>query len=163
MAQTLEVTVDINKDVDTVFSTLCSEEYIKAKMESIGARDINIKQAGAEGTEATLIYAREEKAEAPSALKKFVKEWNHVESTDRWTGAAGGEYRCEYTVDMSGPVDIGGVHTLTPNGNGTTSTIVTTIKCGIPLVGKKLESFVAGLAEKSLADDVAFQKKYIEG
>ncbi len=163
MAKTLEVSVDINKDVDTVFNTLCSEEYIKAKMDSIGARETNVKQAGANGTEATLIYARKEKAEAPSALKKFVKEWNDVESTDQWTGAAGGEYTCHYKVDMSGPVDISGVHTLVPNGAGTTSTIKTTIKCGIPLVGKKLEEFVAGLAQASLDDDVAFQKKFIEG
>ncbi len=163
MAQTLEVSVNLDKDIDTVFNTLCSEEYIKAKMESIGARNVNIKQAGANGSEATLIYARQEKAEAPSALKKFVKEWNDVESTDRWTGAAGGEYTCNYKVDMSGPVDIGGVHTLVPNGSGTTSTIRTTIKCGIPLVGRKLEEFVAGLAKASLDDDVAFQKKFIDG
>ncbi len=163
MAQTLEVSIDIAKDVDTVFSTLTSADYIKAKMEAIGARNINVQQAGADGTSATLIYSREERAEAPSALKKFVKEWNAITSTDKWNGAAGGEYRCEYEVDMSGPVSIGGIHTLVPNGSGTTSKIVTTIKCGIPLVGKKLEEFVAGLAKVSLQEDVEFQKKHIEG
>lgn len=163
MATNLEVSVDIAKDVDTVFNALCSADYIKAKMEHMGARNVDIRSSGANGTEATLVYARQEPAEVPSALKKFVKEWNDITSTDKWTGAAGGEYRCEYEVDMSGPVSIGGIHTLVPNGDGTTSKIVTTIKCGIPLVGKKLEEFVAGMARKSLDEDAAFQKSFIEG
>lgn len=163
MAKNLEVSVDLDKDVDTVFEALCSAEYIKSKLEAAGCRNINVQQSGTNGSSATLVYDREEKADVPSALKKFVKEWNHTTNRDNWKGSAGGEYRCEYTVDMSGPIKVGGIHTLVPNGSGTTSKIVTTISCGIPLVGKKLEEFVAGMAEGTLQHEGEFQKKYIDG
>lgn len=163
MATSLKVSIDIDRDVDSVFETLCDENYIKEKLESIGARNISVQQSGADGGSATLVYSREEPADVPSALKKFMAEWNSLTNTDRWSGQAGGPYNCKYEVDMSGPISVGGSHSLEDNGSGgTTSTITMDVSCSIPLVGRKLEQFVAGLAKNGLDNDVSFQKEFNE-
>lgn len=165
MATSLSVSVDIDKDVDTVFHAITDGDYIKQKLETNGARNINVKSSGANGTSANLVYTREEPADVPSALKKFISEWNELTNTDNWSGTAGDSYSCNYEVDMGGgPIKVGGTHTLEPNGSGgTTSTINMDISCGVPLLGKKIEQFVAGLSKKGLQDDVDFQKSFLDG
>lgn len=163
MATSLKVSVDINKDVDSVFETICNSDYISSKLETNGARNVNIQSSGANGTSANLVYSREEPADVPSALKKFISEWNKLTNRDNWTGTAGASYDGQYEVDMGGPIKVGGTHTLEANGDGTTSTIHMDISCSIPLVGKKLEKFVASMSEGALQADVDYQKQYCEG
>lgn len=162
MATSLKLSIDINSDIDTVFEALCSEEFINKKLEELGARSIRVVSSGNDGDSAELVYTREEPAEAPSALKKFISEWNEATNRDRWSGVAGESYDCTYQVELKGPVKISGTHTLEVIGSGTRSTITMDISSGIPLVGKKLEKFVAGQSEEKLQKDLDFQKQYLE-
>jgi len=161
MTTSLSVSVNINKDINTVFSTICDGDYIRKKLQANGARNVDVQSSGHDGASARLVYTREEAADVPSAFKKFISEWNQITSRDNWTGTPGESYHCTYQVEANNPVKISGRHTLEPNGSGTTSTIYMDISCRIPLVGKKLEKFVAGLSQKSLQEDVDFQKLYM--
>lgn len=82
MATSLKVSVDIDQDIDTVFETLCDGDYIQEKLESSGARNVDIESCGHDGDSAYLVYTREEPADVPSALKKFISAWNEITNRD---------------------------------------------------------------------------------
>lgn len=162
MATTVEYSVTINKDVDTVFNMIVSEDFLKTKLEALGARNVEILEASSDGGGANLKYNRQVPADAPSALKKFVKEWSDLKAVDTWTGSAGGDRSCNMEIDIDAPVDMSGTVKLTANGDSTTMTSSMTVKCGIPLVGKKLEQFAATNVEKETQDDLNYTKEKAE-
>ncbi len=150
------------QDVDTVFRLFHDPDFMKAKYAGIGARNIEVLEcAGSEGRY-TVKVRREVPADVPALLKKFLNPWNTLTQSERWEGQAGGPYRCQLRIEISGvPVTIGGNLELRAQGNGCVNDVQLEVKCGIPLVGGKLADFVGGDAEKAIQAEYEFIRQHL--
>ena len=142
------------QDVDTLFKHFCDTAKVQSKHEALGARNINLVQFDADETSLNVIIEREEPADVPKAMKKFLGDWNTVKQTESWTGTLGKGYKCDITIEVHGvPVTINGTMELVPEGSGCVNNVILDIKCGIPLVGKKLAEVVGSQSKKSMREE----------
>lgn len=149
--------------VDKVFRSFGTEADVIAKHESLGARNVEFDYCYLKEASLDLKVHREVPAEAPAMLKKFMAEWNEVYQTENWTGTPGERYQGDFEVHLKGvPVKILGRCVLTQDGDHTVNQVSVKIDCGIPLVGKKLEAFVAESCEASMEKEYQFIKGLVE-
>lgn len=151
-------------DVDTVFANFTDAEAVKAKLEAIGGRKIEILFCGEKDGKHVIHVKREMPADVPGALKKFVGEWNSVEQVDSWEGAAGGPRKGRTKITVAGvPVSMAGAMLLKPAGAGCVNNILIEVKSSIPFVGKTLAGFAAGDTKKAMAAEYEFIKSQLAG
>ena len=87
----------------------------------------------------------------PGFAKKFIADSVTLVETDTWDLAA---KTGRIELDIKGaPVDASGTMRLTDSGDGAVNTIDWTVKCGVPLVGKKIEKLIADDLSAKGADD----------
>ncbi len=142
------------QNVDTVFKHFCDSEKVQSKHEALGAKNINLAQFDASEASLNVIIEREVPADVPKAMKKFLGDWNLVKQTEAWTGTPGEGYNCKIEIDIHGvPVTIKGTMELSPEGEGCVNSVFLDIKCGIPLVGKKLADLVGSQSKKSMREE----------
>lgn len=150
------------KDVDTVFGLFHDPDFMKVKYEGIGARNVEVLECAGSGGRYTVKVKREIPADVPVLLKKFLNPWNTIVQSEKWEGKAGGPYRCQFGIDISGvPVNIKGVMEIRTQGDGCVNDVQLEVKCGIPLVGGKLADFVGSDAEKSTQAEYEFISAYL--
>jgi len=142
MATNITIRANYSKSADEVMAAWGDAAFFQAKGEKMGARsiDVNVNDSG---DTLTIKYNREETSDAdiPGFAKKFVAEWNKVTQTDTWdkAGKTG-----TIKLEVSGtPVDISCAMKLTDGGGSSSVEFNWTLKCGIPLVGGKLEKLLA--------------------
>lgn len=150
-------------DMDELFSHFCKPDFYKKKFKACGARNIKVLESAQDGDAFSITTEREVRADVPGVLKSFLGEWNTLTQTESWEGEAGDEYYSELEISSAGaPVTIEGGMVLTPDGDGCINEIDIEIRCSIPLVGKKLEQFVAADTEKTLAAEYEYIRKLIK-
>ncbi|MEM9056883.1 MAG: DUF2505 domain-containing protein, partial [Pseudomonadota bacterium] len=102
-------------------------------------------------------------ANAPAALKSFIGEWSMLRQEESWQGDEGDEYYNELEISSpSVPVSITGVMTLSGDEESCVNDIEISVKCSIPLVGGKLEKFVAGDVATNLDAEFDFITEYLD-
>jgi hypothetical protein len=160
----IKTTDKYNADVDTVFKHFTDSDFIKARAEAIGGRNVDV-QVEDKGDTVVLTVNREIRSDAPSALKKFVPEWSHSTQVETWKVKPGGPYMGKATVDVDGvPVSVRSRMKLAAGKNGGSVMLIETeTSSSVPLVGGKLASFAAGTAEETLKAEYQFNKKQIDG
>jgi len=94
----------------------------------------------------------------PSFAKKFVGEETNIVQREIWTTPLLGDI----TVTIPGkPGDMTGTARISEAGGVTTEHVEMTVKVGIPLVGGKIESFIAGLLLKALKTENRVGRDYL--
>lgn len=148
-------------DSATLIRAFNDEEVINAKLVDSGAKDVKTTITDTDdGFKVDIV--RLMPAEAPAGLSKFVADWNEVKQSETWTGSAESGYKCDMSIVIADvPVTIKGTMEMTSSGLLTTNNVELQISCGIPLLGGKLEKFVAGNIEKSVAKEFAFLKSHL--
>ena len=102
---------------------------------------------------------REMPANAPSVIKTIIGEWNMLTQKENWGGEPGEEYWNEFDINAHGtPVTIEGSMLLRADGDGCVNEVELDIRCPIPLLGRKVEQFIAEDADESLAGEYEFVK-----
>jgi hypothetical protein len=153
----MTITYSYEQSVDEIAASFLDADFLSAKLEAVGSRDIDISVEGISDTEFQVTVSREVPADVPRALKSFISPWNKAVQTEKWNGADGGPYHADIAVDSKGvPADMSSTVDLKADGEGCECTIVTDIDCSVPLVGKKLAQFIAKAVEDSLDDEHAF-------
>lgn len=149
-------------DMATLMRAFNDVSVIQAKAENSGAKDIHIDlQDTADGFD--VVIKRTMPADVPSALKKFLREWNHVTQKESWTGSEESGYSCKLSIDIEGvPVNISGTFNITSSGLLKINVVEIAVKCGIPLLGGQLEKFVASNFEKSMDQELKFLKSHLD-
>ncbi len=160
----IKTTDRYHADVDAVFQHFTDSEFIKARAEAIGGRDVDVTVENKGGT-VVITVNREIRSDAPGALKKFVPEWSHSVQVETWKVNPGGPYLGKATVNVQGvPVSVRSRMKLAAGKNGgSVMMIETETRSSVPLAGGKLASFAAGAAENTLKAEYAFSKKQIDG
>ncbi len=148
-------------DSATLIRAFNDEEVIQAKLADSGAKDVSINISTSDAG-FNVVIDRTMPADVPSALKKFLGEWNQIKQQETWTGSVEDGFHCDLSIDIDGvPVAIKGQMDITSTGMLTTNNVEIEISCGIPLLGGQLEKFVAGNVEKSVADEFEFLKAHL--
>ena len=151
-------------DVDTVFQHFIDPDFVKARAEAVGARNVHVT-VEEKGGLTTIVVQREIQSDAPGALKKFVPEWSPSVQTETWKGQPGGPYLGKATVEVKGvPVAMRSRMKLAAGEPGCcTMMIELEAKSGVPLLGNKLAEFAAIAAKETLEAEHAFNLEHIQG
>lgn len=162
MAQVINEKHTYPQSSEDLFKIYVTKDWIPQRYEGIGARNVEVTKCEQNGDTYTVHSKREVKADVPGALAKFAAEWNKVHQEETWVAKGDGVYDCQFSVHISGlPVDMKGHMVVQPDGDGSANVIELKISCGIPLIGKKAEQFVAGDSEKSMTAEYAWIQEFL--
>ena len=149
---------------EVVFAAMTTPEVLTAKYTALGHHDIQILDHTIDDGAVTVRSRRSVPMEVPGFAKRFLSPMNTVEQRDHWLPpAADGARTGTWEVDARGvPVSAGGTLRLTPGAKGTTIVeIAGEVKCGLPLIGGKLASFVGGDVQRTLAAEETFNDGHL--
>jgi hypothetical protein len=148
------VTWEYATDPDAVAALLRDPDFLKRRCEEAGEKNVEVTvEDNAYGLR--VIVARDKQVELPSFAKRLFTPKNRVvddvcwkRQGERWVG--------EYTLEITGvPGDIRGRSTLFPSSSGTRHESSFEVTARVPLLGSKIESFVADRIEETFRDHAA--------
>ena len=147
---------------EALFKVYTTADWIPKRYEAIGMRNIKVTSFTQTGDIWEVSTTRQVRAQAPRAIKKFAKDWNTINQTEKWT-KNGEVYECDLRVDIQGvPVNMDGSMRIVSNETGITNTIELFVSCTIPLLGKKVENFVAGDTKTSIDQEYDWIKSFLD-
>jgi len=119
---------------------------------------VTIEEQG--DTMAVVIDQVHETKGVPGFAKRVVGDETNIVQSERWSSVESGD------IDISipgKPGDMSGTATLAEDSGGTTETVQLDVKVSIPLVGGKLESFIADLLTKALRAEHTVGVAWLDG
>ncbi|OZC37657.1 hypothetical protein B9Q17_14010 [Marinobacter vinifirmus] len=132
--------------VDHVLERFFSESHIIEKNEKIGSCNVQLAELRKDDVSGKLVIEREMMASAPvpGVLSGFHREWNRVRQEEHWFRKDDDEWHCEFRVKIDGvPAKIKGEMRLQGNGNRCINYVNLSVRCDVPLLGKKVARFLA--------------------
>lgn len=115
-----------------------------AKFESMGHRDIDLREYEMDADHVHLVISRVVDTELPGFAKKVLKPTNTVVTTDDWRANDDGTYAGRYVVDTGTPVKVSGTTALRPDGDRTHYEITVDLDVKVPIIGGKIADFAKG-------------------
>lgn len=147
--------------VEDLFKIYTTTEWIPKRYEGIGMRNVSVQKCEQQGETWNVWTSREVKAQLPRALSKFAQDWNTLTQKETWT-RKGESYECDISVDISGlPVGVLGHMVVQTHQGGSANIIELNVRCDIPLLGRKVEKFVAGDTAKSIKQEYAWIQDFL--
>ena len=145
-------------DPAAVFAMLTDPEFLRAKLASLGHRDIEVVECSPE----RIVTRRTVPLDVPGFLRKVIHAANTVTQIDGWGPDRDGEREGTWRVDAKGvPVALSGTMRLAAGDRGAVETIAGRAKASVPLVGGKLEKFIAATTLDALAREHEFGRKWL--
>lgn len=139
MATTMDEVQHYDAPTDEVFAMLSDPAFIERKCYASGCIEADAESTP-EGDGVTLVSRRVLPAKLPSFAKRFVGETVTLIETQRWTAPNDHARTADFVVDFgNNPISFHGDIALQPDGAGTRVEYRGTIKCGVPLIGGKIE------------------------
>lgn len=150
------------QSVDTLFKFFGDKAGIEKKQAKLGSRNVSVETCKLTKDSLELKFSKETPLDAPSALKKFLGDWQAATQEESWTGTPGKGYKGTLKVELKGvPVKMNGSYNLTGDGSGSVLEVNMEVKCGIPLIGGKLADFVGKTAKESMQAEYDYNKANI--
>lgn len=151
------------QSVDAVFKFFGDKAAIEKKQAKLGARNVNIETCKSTKDSLELKFSKESPLDAPSALKKFLGEWQAATQEESWTGSAAKGYKGTLKIDLKGvPVKMSGTYSLVAEGSGSMLEVTMSITCGIPLIGGKLADFIGKTAKEEMQKEYDYNKSALK-
>ncbi len=163
MTVTVEARHEYDYDLDTVIEAFTDPEFYEAKFEGIGARRVSVLSAETDEDIFVIETTRDVPLEVPGFLKKVLGEWNTMLQSERWAQDDEGNWFNE--LDMNGegvPAKMTGTMYLSPTDDGCVNEVAITIAAAVPLIGGKLEGFIAESTAENLAAEYEFIQAYLD-
>ncbi|HLV76964.1 MAG TPA: DUF2505 domain-containing protein [Marinobacter sp.] len=132
--------------VDYLMEQFFSKSLILRKNEKLGTRNVRLAELTKDEVSGKLVIEREmmTSAPVPGVLSGFHREWNKVRQEEHWFRKDDDEWHCEFRVKIDGvPARIKGEMRLLGNGNRCINYVSLTVRCDVPLLGKKVARFLA--------------------
>lgn len=151
--------------VDQVIGLLTTEHYVDQKYRSMGAQQLRITvlEDSDEKFHSRVERIVNMRAKAPSFAKRLVKE-EMVMVHEIWWHKQGETKQGGFKAALPGVS--GGIEAdlfLEDSGNGNAQIrIVAQVSINVPIIGGKLESFLANSASDKFQDDIAATRAYLE-
>ncbi len=154
---TIETEHQFESSFDTIYGKLTDEEFLRAKYESIGSRNVTFSECAQDDDVFRIEWTREVPANPPAFAKKFFSDWNALEEIMEWSllddGTAHADYQCKFGAI---PGVLEGEFDLRPDGGGCVEEIIMKATISIPLLGGK----IAGLVERDTATQLDQEYQY---
>ncbi len=150
MTTTRTVTFEYEAPPSEVAALLQDPIFLRHRSESAGETNIDVRvEPESNGTRVTV--SREKNVDVPAFAKPILGSARKAVERTLWR-PSGDSWQAEYTIEVGGvPVKAQGKSTLAPSPGGCKYTSTFEITAKIPLVGRKIEEFVAeGLVEQLL-------------
>lgn len=142
-----------------LYQKLTDPAFLQAKYESVGSRKVDIGQCGPEDDVFRIEWTREVPSNPPAFAKKFLAEWNRLQEVMEWRSEAHGRVRGSYEAQVAGfPGKLQGEFDLVPDGKACIERISMRAVVSIPLLGKRIASFVEEDARRSLDAEDAYTR-----
>ena len=163
MSTSVEAVHDYDHPIDTVIRVFTDPEFYLEKFEGVGAREVEVLATRDEDGVFTIETRRDVPLQVPAALKTLLGSWTTVFQNEEWIEGDDGEFLNQIEINSEGvPALITGRMTLSPAEAGCVNQVVMEIDCRIPLVGRKLERFVAESTREQLEAEFEFIRGYLD-
>lgn len=161
MAKKFTNTDHYDADLDAMWTMMTTQEWWKAKYESLGATNIEFHTFDTSDTSFTIVSERDVPADLPSFAKKIIGETNHVTQTEKWTRNADAANATIEILVKNIPGGTTGTMSITPSGSGTVWQSDFDIKVSLPLVGGKLEGVLKDETGSNFKQEKAFNDTWL--
>lgn len=154
-----EIRLEFSQNADEIYAAYTNPVFIKAKLEALGARHVEVEIEEEEDMKIVRI-TREVQVEAPNVLKKFVNIWNKMTQVEKWTGKQGGPYFGEMSIEIAkAPVTVKSTMNLENSNAGCAVETVTSIKSNVPFLGRIMDNFMGEMTEKTIEEEFHYMSK----
>jgi hypothetical protein len=144
------------QNIDAIYTSCMNEDFVKSKMNALGARNIEVSIRKKEDSTIVEII-RETPVEVPNALKSLIQPWVKMTQTEVWKGTEGGPYYCNINIKLHGvPLNIQGQMKLANTEGGTAVVSITDVHCTIPFIGKALTNFIGETSKEAIEKEFAY-------
>ncbi len=151
MGRAVSTSVDVPADVETVWRVLTGPGWPAALAASLHDGSELLAAGPTADGGAVLTVSRRLPDGIPGYVQPFAPKDGRVTQTDTWGPAVGGGRRGTWEVSFPGsPGEVGGEMALEPAGPGSRWTVSGTVRIKVPLVGGRIEGFLAPLVEQLL-------------
>lgn len=145
------ITYEYSAEPDAVAALLRDPDFLRSRSEQAGDQNVEVKIEKA-GDGLRVVVARDKELALPSFAKRMFQPRNRITDDVRWK-RVGERWVGEYTLEIAGvPGEIKGRSTLAPSAGGCVHESSFEVTARVPLIGGKLESFVADRIEETLRE-----------
>jgi len=163
MSVTVRARHQYKHPVKKVWAAFSDPEFYQAKFEGIGHRNVEVIATDSDEDGFSIEISREVPLDVPGFLRGMLGEWNTLLQNENWTVSGNGAYANELEIEARGvPASMHGTMKLSSSGPGCVNEVAITIRASVPLIGGKLEQFVARDTEATLAAEFEFIQEYLD-
>jgi Protein of unknown function (DUF2505) len=151
--------------LDAVLALLRDQDATVAKYESMGHRDVEVREFAADDETMRVVTSRVVDVDVPGFAKKVLKPTNTMTQTDNWQRADDGTWSGTFDVEVKGaPARISGTMRLAPDPGGTRHDVVIDLQVKVPLIGGKIADWMGKAdVKKTLDAEFAFNASRLGG
>ncbi len=163
MPRTFDVSFDSPASVEQVHSAFGDEDYWLARIAAFGgAKALSSLVVDPDGTVTVTVTEDLRRGALPGMLAKLYRGDLSVVSTEKWCPSGDRQVAGEISVAVTGAPGSGrGAAVLVPSGDGSQLSVSATVEFKVPLVGGKIESYVADQFAEGLAEIQRFTTTWI--
>ena len=165
MPRSFDVSFESPARVEQVHAAFSDEKYWLARLAAFGGLGrLDSLTVDTDGTAAITIVQDLRQEVLPNLLAKFCPTYLHVVHNETWSPVDGGQVRGEISIAARGaPGSVLGRAMLVPDRHGSRLTVATIVRCRVPLIGGKIESYLGGQAAEMIDMVNRFTTAWITG
>jgi hypothetical protein len=163
MPRSFDVSFDSPASVERVRSALSDEDYWVARLAAFaGSTTLDSLIVDPDGT-VTVTTTRDLRHGAlPGVVAKLYPGDLSILRVETWRSIGGGQMRGQISVTAAGtPLSGAAVALLAPLGNGSRLKFTGTVEFKVPLVGGRIESYIAGQLAEGICEVQRFTTTWI--
>lgn len=163
MPRSFDVSFDSPASVEQVHSAFGDEDYWLARLTAFGgSKALDSLVVGSDGTVRVVVTEDLRHGALPGILTTFYRRDLKIVSTEIWTPIGDDRVGGEISVAVTGAPGSGhGQAVLASLGNGSRLTLEGTVQFKVPLVGGKVESFIAREFAQGIPEIQRFTTRWV--
>jgi hypothetical protein len=163
MTRSFELTFDSPAGAEAIHSAFAEEEYWHARMAEFGgAKVLRVFDVASDGTVRVTITEDLRRGLLPGILGKVYRGDLNVVASERWHPLGDGRISGAISVAATGAPGSGlGVAVLSPVRGGSRLSLSATVEFTVPLVGSRIEAYVAAEFARGLEQIQRFTTAWI--
>jgi hypothetical protein len=163
MPSSVDFSLESPATVEEVHSAFADEGYWLARLAVFGGGRLDSFTVGADGEVTVAIINDLRHDGLPSPIAKPYPRDLYVAHSETWSPTPSGQLRGAISIVAHGTPGSGrGQALLTPLPNGSRLTFTATVKFAVPLVGGKIERFIAGDVVNGIAATQDFTAAWVK-
>jgi hypothetical protein len=163
MPRSFDVSFQSPTSVEQIHSAFGEEDYWMARIAAFGgSKTLDSLVVEPDGTVTVSITEDLRHGGLPGILAKLYRGDLNVRSTEKWSPASDRRVNGEISVAVTGAPGSGrGAAVLAPSGDGSQLTLSGTVEFKVPLVGGKVESYVAREFAEGIREIQRFTARWV--